>query len=108
MTAELPHADGADPARGTDLTPWGTAYYPGGLLALTVDRDATATGRIIVPASFMWLRASASPATPSAGSREVMTRRPCPLSRDADRLAGPVPSFSQCSILHTQHQAAES
>jgi hypothetical protein len=43
------------------LTPWGTPYYPGGLLALTVHRDTTATGRIVGPASFMWLRAQRIP-----------------------------------------------
>jgi protein-L-isoaspartate(D-aspartate) O-methyltransferase len=46
---------------GLVLTPWGTAYYPGGLLALTVDRDGTASGRIVGPASFMWLRAQRIP-----------------------------------------------
>jgi protein-L-isoaspartate O-methyltransferase len=47
---------------GRVLTPWGTAYYPGGLLALTVDHDGTtATGGIIGPASFMWLRAQRVP-----------------------------------------------
>jgi protein-L-isoaspartate(D-aspartate) O-methyltransferase len=46
---------------GLVLTPWGTAYYPGGLLALTVNQDSTATGRIVGPASFMWLRAQRIP-----------------------------------------------
>jgi protein-L-isoaspartate(D-aspartate) O-methyltransferase len=46
---------------GRVLTPWGTPYYPGGLLALTVHREATATGRIVGPASFMWLRAQRIP-----------------------------------------------
>ncbi|MGH3933921.1 MAG: methyltransferase domain-containing protein [Pseudonocardiaceae bacterium] len=60
--ATVPHAWLAQtrPA-GMVLTPWGTAYYPGGLLALTVHRDATATGRIVGPASFMWLRAQRIP-----------------------------------------------
>ncbi|MGH8922436.1 MAG: methyltransferase domain-containing protein, partial [Actinomycetes bacterium] len=46
---------------GLVLTPWGTPYHPGGLLALTVHRDATATGKIAGPASFMWLRAQRIP-----------------------------------------------
>ena len=46
---------------GLVLTPWGTPYYPGGLLALTVHADATATGRIVGPASFMQLRAQRIP-----------------------------------------------
>ncbi|MGH3781947.1 MAG: methyltransferase domain-containing protein, partial [Pseudonocardiaceae bacterium] len=46
---------------GLVLSPWGSPYYPGGLLALTVHGDATATGRIIGPASFMWLRAQRIP-----------------------------------------------
>ncbi|MGH3799878.1 MAG: hypothetical protein ACRDTD_07070, partial [Pseudonocardiaceae bacterium] len=60
--AEVPHAWVAQTRPGgLVLTPWGTAYYPGGLLALTVDRDGTATGRIVGPASFMWLRAQRIP-----------------------------------------------
>lgn len=46
---------------GLVLTPWGTPYYPGGLLALTVEGDTTATGRIVGPAAFMWLRAQRIP-----------------------------------------------
>ncbi|MGH3874500.1 MAG: methyltransferase domain-containing protein [Pseudonocardiaceae bacterium] len=46
---------------GLVLTPWGTPYYHGGLLALTVHHDATATGKIVGPASFMWLRAQRIP-----------------------------------------------
>jgi len=47
---------------GRVLTPWGTAYYPGGLLALTVDHDGpAATGGIVGPASFMWLRTQRIP-----------------------------------------------
>jgi hypothetical protein len=46
---------------GRVLTPWGTAFYPGGLLALTVDHHGTATGEIVGPASFMWLRAQHIP-----------------------------------------------
>jgi len=41
---------------GLVLTPWATAYYPGGLLSLTVDEDGTATGGIVGDVSFMWLR----------------------------------------------------
>jgi len=60
--AEVPHAWVAQTRPGgIVLTPWGTAYYPGGLLALTVDQDGTATGRIVGPASFMWLRAQRIP-----------------------------------------------
>jgi protein-L-isoaspartate(D-aspartate) O-methyltransferase len=61
--AEVPHAWVTQTRPGgLVLTPWGTAYYPGGLLALTVDQDGTtATGRIIGPASFMWLRAQRIP-----------------------------------------------
>jgi len=46
---------------GSVLTPWGTAYYPGGLLALTVHSDGTATGKIVGPANFMWLRTQRIP-----------------------------------------------
>ena len=60
--AEVPHAWVAQTRPGgLVLTPWGSAYYPGGLLALTVRGDATATGRIVGPASFMWLRAQRIP-----------------------------------------------
>lgn len=38
------------------MTPWGTPYYTGGLLALTVADDGTASGRIVDKASFMDLR----------------------------------------------------
>jgi protein-L-isoaspartate(D-aspartate) O-methyltransferase len=41
---------------GLVLTPWATAYYPGGLLSLTVEEDGTATGGIVADVSFMWLR----------------------------------------------------
>jgi protein-L-isoaspartate O-methyltransferase len=46
---------------GLVLTPWGNPYYRGGLLALTVHPGAAATGRIVGPASFMWLRAQRIP-----------------------------------------------
>ena len=59
---EVPHAWVAQTRPGgLVLTPWGTPYYPGGLLALTVHPDATATGRIVGPASFMELRAQRIP-----------------------------------------------
>jgi len=41
---------------GLVITPWGTEYYNGGLLALTVTDDGTAVGHIIGKASFMTLR----------------------------------------------------
>jgi protein-L-isoaspartate(D-aspartate) O-methyltransferase len=60
--AEVPYAWVAQTRPGgLVLTPWGTPYYPGGLLALTVHRDTTATGRIVGPASFMRLRAQRIP-----------------------------------------------
>jgi protein-L-isoaspartate(D-aspartate) O-methyltransferase len=60
--AEVPYAWVAQTRPGgLVLTPWGTAYYPGGLLALTVNPDGTATGKIVGPASFMWLRAQRIP-----------------------------------------------
>ena len=60
--AEVPHAWVAQTRPGgLVLTPWGTPYYPGGLLALTVHGNATATGGIVGPASFMWLRAQRIP-----------------------------------------------
>lgn len=46
---------------GRIVTPWGTAYYNGGLLALTVTDDGRATGGIIGEASFMHLRAQRIP-----------------------------------------------
>jgi protein-L-isoaspartate(D-aspartate) O-methyltransferase len=41
---------------GLVLTPWGTDYYNGGLLALSVTEERTAIGSIIDKASFMTLR----------------------------------------------------
>jgi protein-L-isoaspartate(D-aspartate) O-methyltransferase len=48
---------------GRIITPWGTPYHNGGLLALTVDNDGTAHGRLIGAAAFMWLRAQRIPRT---------------------------------------------
>lgn len=41
---------------GRVLTPWANAYFDGGLLSLTVDGDAKASGRIVDKSFFMWLR----------------------------------------------------
>lgn len=41
---------------GRIVTPWGTTYYNGGLLSLTVADDGTAQGNIVDKASFMWMR----------------------------------------------------
>lgn len=41
---------------GKVLTPWSNAYYPGGLLSLTVASDGTATGHIVDRTWFMQLR----------------------------------------------------
>jgi hypothetical protein len=41
---------------GRIVTLWGTPYYNGALLALTVDQDGTARGRLVAPVSFMMLR----------------------------------------------------
>jgi SAM-dependent methyltransferase len=46
---------------GLVITPWGTPFYSGGLLALTVAGAGTATGRLVGPASFMWLHAQRIP-----------------------------------------------
>ncbi|MGH3869443.1 MAG: rRNA adenine N-6-methyltransferase family protein [Pseudonocardiaceae bacterium] len=51
---------------GLVLTPWANAYYPGGLLSLTVGDDGTATGGIVADVSFMWLRDQRPPPTYSA------------------------------------------
>jgi hypothetical protein len=60
--AEVPYAWVAQTRPGgLVVTPWGTPYYPGGLLAFTVHRDATASGRIVGLAAFMWLRAQRIP-----------------------------------------------
>lgn len=42
---------------GMIVTPWGSDYYNGNLVALTINGDGTATGRIVEDASFMRLRA---------------------------------------------------
>jgi protein-L-isoaspartate(D-aspartate) O-methyltransferase len=41
---------------GLVITPWGTDYYNGGLLALTVTEERVAVGSIVAKASFMTLR----------------------------------------------------
>lgn len=41
---------------GLVITPWGTDYYNGGLLVLTVTQEHTAVGSIVDKASFMTLR----------------------------------------------------
>lgn len=41
---------------GRILTPWSNCYFDGGLLALTVGADGTATGSLVNRASFMRLR----------------------------------------------------
>jgi protein-L-isoaspartate O-methyltransferase len=46
---------------GRVLTPWGTPYYRGGLLSLTVAEDGTAHGGLIAQASFMDLRDQRTP-----------------------------------------------
>ncbi|MGH3530051.1 MAG: methyltransferase domain-containing protein, partial [Pseudonocardiaceae bacterium] len=43
-------------AGGRVLTPWGTPYYIGGLLSLTVTEDGVATGGLVSKTSFMGLR----------------------------------------------------
>lgn len=42
-------------AGGRIVTPWGTDYENGNLLALDIDRTGIATGRIVDTAFFMWL-----------------------------------------------------
>jgi SAM-dependent methyltransferase len=51
---------------GLVLIPWANAYYPGGLLSLTVGEDGTAAGGIVADVSFMWLRDQRPPPTYSA------------------------------------------
>jgi len=41
---------------GRIVTPWGTSYFNGGLLSLSVDSDGTAHGRLTDTAAFMWIR----------------------------------------------------
>lgn len=46
---------------GRILTPWANSYFNGGLVALTVGDDGTATGSIVDRASFMRLRGQREP-----------------------------------------------
>lgn len=46
---------------GRILLPWASEYHNGGLLALTVNDDGTASGRIVGDAAFMLLRSQRSP-----------------------------------------------
>jgi protein-L-isoaspartate(D-aspartate) O-methyltransferase len=46
---------------GRVLTPWGTPYYHGGLLSLTVAADGTACGGLVAKTSFMDLRDQRTP-----------------------------------------------
>lgn len=46
---------------GLILTPWANTYFDGGLLALTIDADGTATGGIVGKSWFMWLREQRPP-----------------------------------------------
>ncbi|MBV9013237.1 MAG: hypothetical protein JO272_14515 [Pseudonocardiales bacterium] len=46
------------------LTPWGTEYFNGHLLALTVIGDGTATGKIVGKTAFMTLRDQRTPWIP--------------------------------------------
>ncbi len=48
---------------GRVVTPWGTAYLNGALLALTVGEGNTATGRLVDNVAFMWLRDQRLPLT---------------------------------------------
>jgi protein-L-isoaspartate(D-aspartate) O-methyltransferase len=57
-------------AGGRVLTPWGTEYYNGHLLALTVAGDGSATGRIVGTTAFMTLRDQRIPWIPIS---EVVT-----------------------------------
>lgn len=48
---------------GRMITPWGTAFFNGALLSLTVTGDGTATGSLVGNVAFMWLRAQRVPST---------------------------------------------
>lgn len=54
-------------AGGLVVTPWGTEYYNGHLLALTVAGDGTATGRIVGKTAFMTVRDQRIPWVPISG-----------------------------------------
>jgi hypothetical protein len=63
---EVPYAWVAQPRPGgLVLTPWATAYYPGGLLSLTVEDDGTATGGIIIETAHQWWINAGKPGLPA-------------------------------------------
>lgn len=91
---------------GLVLTPWANAYYPGGLLSLTVDEDGTATGGIVADVSFMWLRAQRPPPTYSA-SIDISLGTPSRTRLHAHDVAG-IPGaalaislkVTDCALIH--------
>lgn len=98
---------------GLVLTPWANAYYPGGLLSLTVTDDGTATGGIIADVSFMWLRDQRPPPTYSA-SIDTSLGTPSRTQLHAHDVAG-IPGaalaislkVTDCTLIHqpTGHHA---
>lgn len=46
---------------GLIVTPWGTPYYNGAMLRLTVTRDGEASGPMVGTSAFMWLRDQRTP-----------------------------------------------
>ena len=48
---------------GRIVTPWGTPFHNGGLLALTVDDNGCAHGHLVGKAAFMWERGQRHPRT---------------------------------------------
>ena len=72
---------------GLVLIPWANAYYPGGLLSLTVGEDGTAAGGIVADVSFMWLRDQRPPPTYSA-SIDTSLGTPCRTRLHAHDVAG--------------------
>jgi protein-L-isoaspartate(D-aspartate) O-methyltransferase len=98
---------------GLVLTPWANAYYPGGLLSLTVGDDGTATGGIVADVSFMWLRDQRPPPTYSA-SIDTSLATPGRTRLHAHDVAG-IPgaalaislNVTDCTLIHrpTDHHA---